>query len=313
MAELKGIVVETGEHAVQFYDHESELARTVGRYLTAAVADGAIGIAIATEAHGRLLEAELEAAGLDPEACRRDGSLIVLDAAVTMSQFVDHGTIDREDFRRVVGAVVRRAAETGRPVRAFGEMVALLWEAGNVLAAIDLEKAWNELAHELPFALVCAYRSESVRGSELSEALAEVCHLHSAVVSAPHGHDAVVEAVSARFPAAGDAPRRARAFVASTFERWDRPRALRDDAQLVVTELATNAVLHARSGFSVELQRRGDRVRLAVSDASPARPVVRDPSLLATSGRGLRIVAALAADWGVLPDAGGKTVWAELR
>jgi anti-sigma regulatory factor (Ser/Thr protein kinase) len=319
--EFEDIMVMTGDHVVQFYEHERQLGRAVGRYLTAAIEDGAVGLAIITEAHRRLLEAELESAGLDPETCRRDGSLILLDAAQTMSQFVDQGTVDPAGFQRVVGSVVRQATETGKPLRAFGEMVALLWEAGDVPAAIELERAWNELARELPFALVCVYRSESVQGDELAQPLLEVCFQHTAVLSAPHdrharaAHDeaAGVDDISARFPAAGDSPRRARHFVGAALERWDRGASLLEDAQLVVTELATNAVVHAGAGFSVDVRQQGDRIRLAVHDASPARPILRDPDPLATSGRGLRIVAALAADWGVLPDPGGKTVWAELR
>ena len=315
--ELEDSVVRTGDHVVQFYEHEHQLARVVGRYLTAAIEEGAVGLAIATEAHRGMLEAELQASGLDPEECRRDGSLILLDAAATMSQFVDRGSVDHAGFRRVVGSLVRQVTVTGRPLCAFGEMVALLWEAGDVPAAIELERAWNELARELPFTLVCGYRSESVAGDELAQALEEVCCQHSSVLSAPHdagaGRGDDVDETSAQFPAADDSPRRARHFVATVLERWGQGPGLLEDAQLVMTELATNAVVHARSGFSVEVCQLGDGARLAVRDAGPAKPVLRDPAPLGTAGRGLRIVAALAADWGVLPDAGGKTVWAELR
>ncbi len=303
------IAFDTGEHIVQFYEHESELARTVGRYLSAAVEDGGVAIAIATADHCRLLETELEVAGLDPAACRADGTWISLDAADTLAAFVGDGVVDHDGFRRVVGSVVRAAWATGKPVRAFGEMVALLWEAGDVLSAIELEQAWNELARELPFALMCGYPSESVQGDELAPALEQVCHLHSAVLHPPSG----AAELSARFPAKGDAARRARRFVAGALERWGKGSRLLDDAQLVVTELATNAVVHARSPFSVELQRRDGGVRLAVRDAGRARPILRDPDPLDTSGRGLRIVAALAAGWGVEPDGDGKTVWADLR
>lgn len=306
-------VVEAGEHVVHFYEHDIQLAQTVSRYLTAAIASGGVALAISTDAHGRLLESELASAGLDPAECRHNGSLVILDAAATMSLFIDRGVVDRAGFRRVVGSIVRPLAEAGNPVLAFGEMVALLWEDGNVMAAIELEKAWNELLGELPFALVCAYRSASVQGNEHARALEEVCHLHSSVVSPPHGDNDTTDAISARFPAAGDAPRRARRFVAMTLERWGRPASLLDDAQLVVTELASNAVMHAHSSFSVELRQQAGGVRVAVRDASPARPVLRDPDPYAISGRGLRIVAALAREWGVRPDDGGKAVWAELQ
>ena len=95
------------------------------------------------------------------------------------------GRIDRNAFFAEIGGVIRDAGRTGRPVRAYGEMVALLWDAGDVLAAIDLETLWNELSGELPFSLYCAYHSESVAAQEHAEALHEVCRLHSAVVPTP--------------------------------------------------------------------------------------------------------------------------------
>jgi anti-sigma regulatory factor (Ser/Thr protein kinase) len=190
-------------------------------------------------------------------------------------------------------------------------MVARLWEAGDVRAALELEKAWNELAGELPFALVCAYPSASVEGHERADALEQVCHLHSSVLRRPPAGESA--RASARFPAERTAPRDARHFVADALKRWGHSPALVGDAQLVVTELATNAIVHAGSPFSVELQPNRRGVRLAVGDFSLIKPVVREGELLGTSGRGLRLIGALAADWGVELSSDGKTIWADLH
>ena len=144
--ELADIAVAPGDHVVQFYGDDSELAQTVGRYLRDAVQDGAVAIVIATEAHRRAFGAELEAAGVDLAKGCLDGTLILLDAAATMAAFMQEGQVDHDAFRRVIGSLVLQAGETGRPVRAYGEMVARLWEAGDVVAAIELEKSWNELS-----------------------------------------------------------------------------------------------------------------------------------------------------------------------
>jgi hypothetical protein len=309
------ISVALGEHVVQFYEDDSQLGQTVGRYLTATLEDGGVAIVIATEPHRRLFGSELEAAGLDPRAASGDGSLIMLDAAATMTEFVHDGKVDRDAFRRVVGSVVRRAAASGRPVRAYGEMVALLWEAGDVLAAIELERAWNELAAELPFALFCAYRSDSVQRHDHAEVLREVCHLHTSVVSPSGGerhHPPSGPKICAHFPAERQAPRAARHFVADVLTRWGHPSRLLEDAKLVVTELATNAVRHGRSAFSVEIHPHGACVRLSVRDACGARPIPRvNPT--ATSGHGLRLIDAIATRWGTEIAGDGKVVWAELR
>jgi anti-sigma regulatory factor (Ser/Thr protein kinase) len=87
-----------------------------------------------------------------------------------------------------------------------------------------------------------------------------------------------------------------------------------DDLALLVSELAANAVLHARTAFTVGIVREGDVVRVEVCDGSPAMPRVKHHSLDSPTGRGLRLVEKLAARWGVTREAGdeGKTVWFEL-
>jgi anti-sigma regulatory factor (Ser/Thr protein kinase) len=292
-----------GEHVVQFYDHDHDLARAVGDYLSVAVTAGDVAIVIATEAHRQAFEAEMARAGIDTAQARRGGALIWLDAAETLSQFVHEGTVDPHGFRDVVGSLVRDAAATGRGIKAYGEMVALLWDAGHVLAAIELEKLWNGLAAELSFSLFCAYHIDSVAGEEHADALDHVCLLHTAVV----------DDAKAQFEAGRDAPFAARQFVAGLLGR--RPYGDRvdpEDAQLVVSELATNAVIHAGTPFSVAVRSDGSAVRIAVQDWSSLQPVMRDVDPIALAGRGLRLIAAVSRSWGVEYGPDGKTVWAEL-
>jgi serine/threonine-protein kinase RsbW len=115
--------------------------------------------------------------------------------------------------------------------------------------------------------------------------------------------------VSAEFSAERDAPRGARHFVADILARGGHAGTLLEDAELLVTELATNAVIHAHSPFSIVVRAEHSRVRISVSDTSAVRPAQRDEGPMATSGRGLRLVAALSVDWGVEVTADGKTVW----
>jgi anti-sigma regulatory factor (Ser/Thr protein kinase) len=305
-----------GDHIVQFYEHDSELFRTVGEYLAHALATGGVAIVIATEAHRRGFELELEAAGIESEAALATSTLVWLDAAATLASFTQDGRVEGDAFREVIGAVVRDAADTGRPVCAYGEMVALLWDAGDVLAAIDLEKLWNDLGLEIPFSLMCAYHRQSVSGPEHAEAFDQVCHLHSSVLApAPRdtltGDSPAVE-VSRQFAADSGSPRAARQFVTDALREWGHSGTVLDDAQLVLSELATNAVVHACSSFSVVARSENASVRLSVRDHSPLQPTLRANGPLALSGRGLHLVAALTRDWGVEATSDGKTVWAEL-
>lgn len=316
--EVADNAIDTGDHVVTFYEREPDLAQTVGRYLSEAIRTDAVAIVIATEPHRRAFEAELQAAAIDPiEACQA-GRLILLDAAATIAAFMPHGEIDGAAFSEVVGSVVRQAAATGSQVRAYGEMVALLWDAGHVLAAIELEELWNDLGRELQFSLLCAYHSDSVSGPEHEESLRQVCHLHSAVLQPPRRSVPVesrteANEVSAEFSATRDAPRSARHFVADALVRSGHAGALLEDAKLLVSELATNAVVHAGSPFSVVVRAEDSRVRVSIRDASTVTPTLRDEGPGAVSGRGIRLVAALSADWGVEVTADGKTVWVELQ
>jgi anti-sigma regulatory factor (Ser/Thr protein kinase) len=220
-----------------------------------------------------------------------------------LDRFMSAGEIDPAAFRSVIGELVRRANERGRQVYAYGEMVALLWDAGNVLGAIELEKLWNELGREHDFSLWCGYHSHSLAVHEHADAVHEVCHLHTSVV----------DSATASFAAGIDAPLAARRFVSSVLGREPyRGRAPLADAQLVVSELATNAVIHAGSPFSVSISRDGASIRVSVRDWSATPPVVRHPEPTDPRGRGLRLVGALARHWGVEPCPDGKTVWAEL-
>ena len=84
-----------------------------------------------------------------------------------------------------------------------------------------------------------------------------------------------------------------------------------DAVAVMVSELAANAVRHTGSHFTVTIDRSDELIRVAVSDGGPGSPIVRTPEPIEPSGRGLQIVKALAADWGVVPAANppGKTVW----
>lgn len=83
-------------------------------------------------------------------------------------------------------------------------------------------------------------------------------------------------------------------------------------ATLLVSELVTNAILHARSPICVRVRPHGRRVRVEVGDDSAAMPVLRDRDVDSTTGRGTLLVDGLAAAWGVEPSEAGKVVWFEL-
>jgi anti-sigma regulatory factor (Ser/Thr protein kinase) len=189
-------------------------------------------------------------------------------------------------------------------------MVALLFDDGLVPAALELEMVWNDLLARHPFSLLCAYPRKSFESGEgRGVAYTEVCCLHSDVmVDMPQLVDAERSCAFARGPRA---PGEARRFVTEVLHQWGLAE-LVDKASLVVTELATNAVVHARSGFSVSLARSGTVVRIAIGDTDAGAPRSGPDDITSEQGRGLPLIDAMTSDWGhtAVPD--GKLVWAEL-
>jgi len=115
-----------------------------------------------------------------------------------------------------------------------------------------------------------------------------------------------------RLAAAPESPALARRFVAGCLRRWGLGHRV-DDAELLTSELVTNAVRYAGPPVVVWVDQAADGVIVAVQDPEPALPTPQSVAPDDVSGRGLAIVATMAADWGVdpVPD-DGKAVWFRL-
>ena len=312
-------------HVVQFYDRDEELAENAGDYLAGAIAEGGAAVIVATPGRCAGFEARLAAGGVDVGAARRDGSLVCLDATRIAGRLTSGGQVDLAAFGTQFRPAILAAGEAPGPVRIYGEVVALLWAAGQVNAALELEGLWNELGREIPFSLFCGYPRHLVDSSQHQGAVAEVCRLHTAVVGRPLAGASVTGGsaagdpmgrvhwadVTRTFAGRREDTRAARGFVLGMLEPW-RGEQLAADTALVVTELATNAVLHAGSAFSVSLALSGGAIRISVGDTLPLGPRGADQELTAAPGHGLGVVAAMATRWGVETVPGGKAVWAEL-
>ena len=122
---------------------------------------------------------------IDVDKAQQMGSLIVLDAHETLDLFMDHGMPDRERFEASVGQLIAEVLD-GREdrvlIRAYGEMVDVLWKEGKCDAAIRLEMLWNRLAQRYGFALLCGYSMgnfyKETKGFEA------ICREHTHIVAA---------------------------------------------------------------------------------------------------------------------------------
>jgi len=171
-------------HAVQFYSDDDSLFTTVAGFLSQGFVDGHPVIVIATDAHRSSILKYLRARLIDVEMAQTAGSLIMLDAQATVDRFMIGGVPDPYRFDQTVGKLiesVREGREDGVLIRAYGEMVDLLWKQGRSESAIRLEMLWNKLAQRCGFALLCGYSMgnfyKETRGFEA------ICREHTHVVA----------------------------------------------------------------------------------------------------------------------------------
>lgn len=179
------------EHTVQFYADDDFLVEQIGNFVHEGLTAGEACVVIATQNHRERLEQRLGREGLDMIAAYEQGIYTSFDAAMTLAQFMTEGSLNEKLFRRVAGGVVTQAAygydrdSQPRPVRVFGEMVALLWSEGDHAAAIRLEEVWNELRESEaspPFSLCCAYPMSDFASEAHEQAFREVCATHTQVI-----------------------------------------------------------------------------------------------------------------------------------
>ncbi|HKG15553.1 MAG TPA: MEDS domain-containing protein, partial [Pyrinomonadaceae bacterium] len=210
----------TGEldHFVQFYESDEFLTNSLSGYVREGLEAGDACVVVVTPARREALEARLRSAGLDTDEARAAGRLVMLDACETLSLFMSDGSPDARRFEEVVGGVVKRASAKGKHVRAFGEMVALLWAEGNAHAALRLEGLWNELQQKTrAFRLFCAYPLKGFEVEARGGTLAGVCDAHSRVIPAESYTSLARE--DERMRAVAELQRKARTLEAEIAER----------------------------------------------------------------------------------------------
>jgi PAS domain S-box-containing protein len=171
-------------HLVQFYDRDAFLLEEVTRFIEAGLGAGDAVVVIATKPHLDGLEEGLKVRCVDVAVAREQGRYAPLDAGEILARFMVDGSPDRTRFVDVVGSAIARAAKRFAHVRAFGELVTLLWAEGKREAALRLEELWNDLARTLPFSLLCAYPLAAFGHEGDGTPLLEICGQHSHVIPA---------------------------------------------------------------------------------------------------------------------------------
>ena len=168
------------DHSVQFYEDDEYLCRLVATFIADGLRANEPAVVIATPAHREGMAAHLRAMGFDPET----SAITMLDARETLNLFMVDAIPDEERFRTTVGGVLEQCCggDARQRVRAYGEMVDLLWNDGSPEGAVRLEELWNGLAELYAFSLLCAYPIGNFYKESHGRMFEAVCRAHGRVM-----------------------------------------------------------------------------------------------------------------------------------
>jgi hypothetical protein len=170
-------------HIVQTYQDPAFLREAVGEYLAAGLARGEAAIVIARPEHLQGFLLELEQRGVPAGEAIRQEQLRLLDAEHMLGGLMAGAMPEWKAFRETIGGLIAKVRLQYPAVRAYGEMVDLLWQKGNRAAAIRLEEYWNELARTQTFSLFCAYAMDHLDAAGYG-GLESVCKTHTHFIPA---------------------------------------------------------------------------------------------------------------------------------
>jgi hypothetical protein len=188
-----------GDHFVQVYRDEAFLFESVAEFTGTGLRGGEAVIIIATASHRAAFVRELEGVGIAVKRAIERGQLVLLDANETLAKFTPGGMPDWQTFHALIGGVIARLRLEYPSVRAYGEMVDVLWQRGERDAAVRLEEFWNDLATLQTFSLLCAYYMDNLDSAAYHGPLECVCKVHTHLIPArdyERFNQAVIEAAN---------------------------------------------------------------------------------------------------------------------
>ena len=173
------------EHLVQICDDEAAFLDSLEGFVAGGLRAGDGVVVIATAAHRKALEDRLCARDIYCDLSKLGEQYVACDAEEVLAGFMVDDWPDEARFERAVSELLQRAGgnDGRRRVRAFGEMVALLWRRGQTDATMRLEQLWHRMCHERGFSLFCAY-PKSCFAHDAQAAIKGICAAHSKVVPA---------------------------------------------------------------------------------------------------------------------------------
>ena len=172
------------DHFVQFYESETFLIDSITNFVCVGISSAETVLVLATETHLSALRTRLSENHLPVDSLETAGRFVPLDAERVQADLTVEGGLSRERFTQFFGSLLSQARVAQRPVRVFGELVAVLWSQGKYSTAIQVEELWNDLQRQIPFTLFCAYPLKAFTGKHQADPLSQVCLTHSRIIPA---------------------------------------------------------------------------------------------------------------------------------
>lgn len=176
-----------GNHFVYAYQDVEGLAETICHFITYQLDPSEAVLIIATEAHTQAVRRKLLNQGINIQKLESCGQLTLLDAAELLARFMLNGKPDKALFTEIMEGILGKILALHSSVRAYGEMVDLLWQDHQREAAVLLEQHWNALLQKHPFSLLCAYHLDNLDAANYS-AIECVCKTHTHFLPAQDAH-----------------------------------------------------------------------------------------------------------------------------
>ncbi len=181
---------EERDHIVQVSPDLKFLTQSVALFLGTGLKRKEAAIVIASDAHWKTFAKKLTADGFDVEGAMRTGQLNVLDAEKTLAQIMQGEMPDWELFKKTIESAIDHCRSAGKcsSLRAYGEIVDLLYHQGKFRAAVRLEEFWNTLAETHGFSLFCAYTIDPLDHQVMRGPLRDICKTHSHLIPTEDYH-----------------------------------------------------------------------------------------------------------------------------
>jgi signal transduction histidine kinase len=170
-------------HIVQIYSDKNDLAETVSYFTAQGLNNNEAVLLVCRSEHHDLFTQQIQKKYIDTEDLAMAGQLVIISAETAKTSIISDNKPVYEYFERSIGKIVQAMVKKYKKLRIYGEIVDILAEEGNMMAAVELENYWNRLLKKHDFCLFCAYHQKNVKNSPEREFhISTLCTQHTHVI-----------------------------------------------------------------------------------------------------------------------------------